>query len=223
MARAHRSDEGGLDEDMKNIEFETSKMSPLLYMEAETGTVARYLRRTLRTAIGYTEREAIKQIVSGRDVIAQAQSGTGKTATFSISALQVIEIRRLREIRCVCHRRYIERFNASSTARYKKTLARYAQLDYRQTVVAASGRVWTWIRGGSEWAIFRISEAASNYERLSPPQLPLANYHDVVVLAASMPKVSLGHYYDLPNNRELYIHRIGRFGRFGAVESLLAL
>lgn len=34
---------------------------------------------------------AIVQIVKGRDVIAQAQSGTGKTATFSISILQVID------------------------------------------------------------------------------------------------------------------------------------
>jgi ATP-dependent RNA helicase len=34
---------------------------------------------------------AIVQICKGRDTIAQAQSGTGKTATFSISILQVIE------------------------------------------------------------------------------------------------------------------------------------
>ncbi|EMR10208.1 ATP-dependent RNA helicase fal1 [Pneumocystis murina B123] len=34
---------------------------------------------------------AITQILKGRDVIAQAQSGTGKTATFSISILQVID------------------------------------------------------------------------------------------------------------------------------------
>ncbi|CUM67440.1 uncharacterized protein PRCAT00005136001 [Priceomyces carsonii] len=34
---------------------------------------------------------AIMQIISGRDTIAQAQSGTGKTATFSIGMLQVIE------------------------------------------------------------------------------------------------------------------------------------
>ncbi|KAJ3348061.1 RNA helicase [Entophlyctis luteolus] len=36
------------------------------------------------------QQRAIAPIVKGRDVIAQAQSGTGKTATFSISALQVI-------------------------------------------------------------------------------------------------------------------------------------
>lgn len=34
---------------------------------------------------------AIMQIVSGKDTIAQAQSGTGKTATFSIGMLQVID------------------------------------------------------------------------------------------------------------------------------------
>jgi ATP-dependent RNA helicase len=34
---------------------------------------------------------AITQIISGRDTIAQAQSGTGKTATFSISMLEVID------------------------------------------------------------------------------------------------------------------------------------
>ena len=36
------------------------------------------------------QQRAIKPIVKGRDVIAQAQSGTGKTATFSISLLQSI-------------------------------------------------------------------------------------------------------------------------------------
>ena len=34
---------------------------------------------------------AIVQICKGRDTISQAQSGTGKTATFSISILQVID------------------------------------------------------------------------------------------------------------------------------------
>src|ERR1700684_2931228 len=34
---------------------------------------------------------AIVQICKGRDTIAQAQSGTGKTATFSISIFQVID------------------------------------------------------------------------------------------------------------------------------------
>lgn len=37
------------------------------------------------------QQRAIIPIIRGRDVIAQAQSGTGKTATFSISMLQSID------------------------------------------------------------------------------------------------------------------------------------
>ena len=38
------------------------------------------------------QKKAIKPIVDGKDIIAQAQSGTGKTATFTIGALQRINI-----------------------------------------------------------------------------------------------------------------------------------
>ena len=38
------------------------------------------------------QQRAIKPIVQGRDVIAQSQSGTGKTAVFSISTLQTIDV-----------------------------------------------------------------------------------------------------------------------------------
>jgi len=49
-------------------------------------------------AYGFEKPSAIQQrailpIIKGRDVIAQAQSGTGKTATFSISALQQVDTR----------------------------------------------------------------------------------------------------------------------------------
>lgn len=52
-------------------------------------------------AYGFERPSAIQQrsimpIIKGRDVIAQAQSGTGKTATFSIAALQQVDTR-LRE------------------------------------------------------------------------------------------------------------------------------
>lgn len=43
---------------------------------------------------------AIAPVLAGRDVIAQAQSGTGKTATFSISILQSIDIT-LREVQAL--------------------------------------------------------------------------------------------------------------------------
>jgi translation initiation factor 4A len=38
------------------------------------------------------QQRAIKPIIEGRDIIAQAQSGTGKTATFTIGALQRVNI-----------------------------------------------------------------------------------------------------------------------------------
>ena len=49
-------------------------------------------------AYGFTKPSAIQQrairpIIRGRDVIAQSQSGTGKTAVFSIAALQLLEER----------------------------------------------------------------------------------------------------------------------------------
>ena len=37
------------------------------------------------------QQRAITPVITGRDVIAQAQSGTGKTATFSIGTLQSVD------------------------------------------------------------------------------------------------------------------------------------
>ena len=38
------------------------------------------------------QKKAIRPIIDGRDIIAQAQSGTGKTATFSIGALSILKL-----------------------------------------------------------------------------------------------------------------------------------
>jgi len=40
----------------------------------------------------HIQQKAILPIIRGRDTIAQAQSGTGKTATFAISSLQLIDV-----------------------------------------------------------------------------------------------------------------------------------
>jgi translation initiation factor 4A len=46
------------------------------------------------------QQKAIKPIIEGHDVIAQAQSGTGKTAAFAIGSLQLIDTK-LDEIQCL--------------------------------------------------------------------------------------------------------------------------
>jgi len=99
-------------------------------------------------AYGFEKPSAIQQraivpCIKGMDVIAQAQSGTGKTATFSIAILEKID----------------------------------TALRETQALILA-------------------------------PTRELAQQIQKVVM-------SLVINYDLPTNRENYIHRIGRGGRFG--------
>lgn len=82
------------DEDLSQVEFETSE---------DVEVVDQFDNMKLREdlvrgiyAYGFEkptaiQQRAIKPIIKGRDVIAQAQSGTGKTGTFSISALQLVD------------------------------------------------------------------------------------------------------------------------------------
>ncbi|CAD6184326.1 unnamed protein product [Caenorhabditis auriculariae] len=81
-------------EDLSTIEFETSE---------DVNVVPTFDQMALREELlrgiysyGFEKPSAIQQraivpILKGRDVIAQAQSGTGKTATFSISVLQALD------------------------------------------------------------------------------------------------------------------------------------
>ncbi|ELW68229.1 Eukaryotic initiation factor 4A-III [Tupaia chinensis] len=85
------------------------------------------------------QQRAIKQIIKGRDVIAQSQSGTGKTATFSISVLQCLDIQGLLALgdymNVQCHA-CIGGTNVGEDIR---------KLDYGQHVVAGTpGRVFAW-------------------------------------------------------------------------------
>jgi ATP-dependent RNA helicase len=86
-------------EDIQSIDFETSEDVKVL----QSFDSMKLKEELLRGIYGYgfekpsaIQQRSIVPIISGRDVIAQSQSGTGKTATFSISMLQSIDIQ-LRE------------------------------------------------------------------------------------------------------------------------------
>ncbi|EMD40918.1 hypothetical protein CERSUDRAFT_111502 [Gelatoporia subvermispora B] len=77
------------------IIFESSEAVPVVSTFDDLGLKEDLLRGIY--AYNFEKPSAIQQrailpIIQGRDVIAQAQSGTGKTATFSISILQSIDV-----------------------------------------------------------------------------------------------------------------------------------
>ncbi|KAF8366535.1 hypothetical protein PRIPAC_84364, partial [Pristionchus pacificus] len=81
-------------EDLSNIEFETSEDVEICQTFDGMGLNENLIRGVY--SYGFEKPSAIQQrairpILKGRDVIAQAQSGTGKTATFSISILQSLD------------------------------------------------------------------------------------------------------------------------------------
>ena len=83
-----------VEEDLINVEFETSEDVEVIPTFDSMGLREDLLRGIY--AYGFEKPSAIQQrairpLLKGRDVIAQAQSGTGKTATFSISILQSID------------------------------------------------------------------------------------------------------------------------------------
>ncbi|CAB4060507.1 EIF4A3 [Lepeophtheirus salmonis] len=92
-----------VEEDLANVEFETSEDVEVIPTFDSMGLREDLLRGIY--AYGFEKPSAIQQrsikpILKGRDVIAQAQSGTGKTATFSISILQSIDTT-MRETQCL--------------------------------------------------------------------------------------------------------------------------
>ena len=80
--------------DLSGKDVSTSEKVPVIATFESMGLKADLLRGIY--AYGFErpsaiQQRAIKPIVRGRDVVAQSQSGTGKTAVFSISILQIID------------------------------------------------------------------------------------------------------------------------------------
>jgi len=91
------------DEDLSQVEFETSEDVEVIHsfdnMKLREDLVRGIYAYGFEKPTAIQQR-AIKPIIKGRDVIAQAQSGTGKTGTFSISALQLVDTT-VRETQCL--------------------------------------------------------------------------------------------------------------------------
>jgi ATP-dependent RNA helicase len=86
---------GRIRDDDEKIEFDVSDNKVDIFPTFEKMGLKENLLRGIY-AYGFEKPSAIQQraivpIITGRDVIAQAQSGTGKTATFSIGILQSID------------------------------------------------------------------------------------------------------------------------------------
>ncbi|PIL37298.1 transporter [Ganoderma sinense ZZ0214-1] len=86
---------GGINPGDEKLIFESSEAVPVVSTFDDLGLKEDLLRGIY--AYNFEKPSAIQQrailpIIQGRDVIAQAQSGTGKTATFSISILQSIDV-----------------------------------------------------------------------------------------------------------------------------------
>ncbi|CAK59163.1 unnamed protein product (macronuclear) [Paramecium tetraurelia] len=79
----------------ENVEYETSEQITI-YPTFESMSLREELLRGIY-AFGFNKPSAVQQraivpVIQGRDVIVQSQSGTGKTAVFSLSALSMIDL-----------------------------------------------------------------------------------------------------------------------------------
>merc|ERR1712071_517850 len=122
------------------------------------------------------QQRAILPCITGHDVIAQAQSGTGKTATFSVSLLQQIDTS-VNE--CQALVLAPTRELAHQIQKVVLSLGDYMEVQCHACIGGTNVR------------------------------------DDLLARGIDVQQVSLVINYDLPNQRENYIHRIGRGGRFG--------
>ncbi|KAG5398233.1 hypothetical protein IGI04_020047 [Brassica rapa subsp. trilocularis] len=232
------------------------------------------------------QQRAVMPILQGRDVIAQAQSGTGKTSMIALSVCQIVDTSS-REVQALILSPTREL--ASQTEKTIQAIGLHANIqahaciggksvgeDIRKlengvhVVSGTPGRVCDMIKRRSlrtraikllildesdEMLSRGFKDQIYDVYRYLPPDLQVdwlsekmrTNNFTVSSMHGDMPQkerdeimnqfrsgdsrvlittdvwargidvqqVSLVINYDLPNNRELYIHRIGRSGRFG--------
>ncbi|KAK6057787.1 DEAD/DEAH box helicase [Cooperia oncophora] len=271
-------------EDLSGVEFESSEEVEVIPTFDGMGLREPLLRGIYSYGFekpSAIQQRAIKPIMKGRDVIAQAQSGTGKTATFSISVLQsidtdlrecqalilsptrelavsgtpgrVFDMIRRRNLRTRSIKllvldeademlnkgfkeqlydiyRYLppgaQSFLLSATLPHEilemtsKFMTDPIRILVKRDELTLEGIKPDVMRGGAiiQYAgiqllpLWRIRVHLKEF-RAGNSRVLIST--DVWARGLDVPQVSLVINYDLPNNRELYIHRIGRSGRFG--------
>ncbi|RHX98005.1 hypothetical protein DYB25_000740 [Aphanomyces astaci] len=265
VVRRERSDRDREGKDLlegKQIEFSTTDGLDVVPTFEAMGLKEDLLRGIY--AYGFEKPSAIQQrairpAIQGRDLIAQSQSGTGKTAVFSISILQTLD--------CASNETQAlalspTRELAEQTQKVLLALGDYMnvqchaciggksigedirRLDFGVQVVSGTpGRVFDMIRRrnlrtrnikmlvideademlskGFKEQIYDIYRYMPQNERDAIMQEFRSGGSRVLITTdiwgrgLDVQQVSLVICYDLPSNRELYIHRIGRSGRFG--------
>uniref|UniRef100_M8BRN7 RNA helicase n=1 Tax=Aegilops tauschii TaxID=37682 RepID=M8BRN7_AEGTA len=293
MAAAGSSRRGPMDDD--KLTFETSAGVDVVGSFDAMGIREDLLRGIY--GYGFEKPSAIQQravvpIIAGRDVIAQAQSGTGKTSMVSLSVCQVIDTN-IHEVQALILSPTREL--ATQTERVMQAVGNYMSVSVHACVGGKSigedirkleagvhvvsgtpGRVCDMIKRrtlrtraikllvldeADEMLTRGFKDQIYDVYRYLPPELQitskfmtdpvrilvkrdeltlegmkqffvavekeewkfdtLCDLYDTltitqaVIFCNTKRKVSLVINYDLPNNRELYIHRIGRSGRFG--------
>ncbi|KAJ7112249.1 P-loop containing nucleoside triphosphate hydrolase protein [Mycena epipterygia] len=228
------------------------------------------------------QQRAIVPIVNGHDVIAQAQSRTGKTATFSVSILErldpdikgtqalvlaptrelALQIHKvvvalgdymtIQSLACVCGTNFCEdmvklkegvqivvdtsgcAFNMIERGALKTDGIKIMCLDVPMRCCL---RVLLLIEGVTHGKDSLIYYRDTGYDSISsvnrpdlrglpaPPKILMKEFRtgsthvlvtiDLLACSIDVQQVSLVINYDLPKNRENYIHHIGRGGHFG--------
>lgn len=125
-----RNVEKGVSENAKNIDYNN--------LICETFDDLNLKESILRGIYGYgyekpssIQKKAIQPVLDGRDIIAQAQSGTGKTATFSIGVLQNIDETSLEtQAIILCHTREL----ALQVQNVIQNLGQYMNINFNISV-----------------------------------------------------------------------------------------
>ncbi|KAF6169976.1 hypothetical protein GIB67_034368 [Kingdonia uniflora] len=228
MVHQYRLNQGrGVVDD--NTEFETTPGEVTVAAFDEMGLADELLRGIY--AFGYVKPSAIQQravlpIIQGRDVIAQAQSGTGKSSMVALTACHMVNAcvggKNLGEdIRKLEYGVHVVSGTPGKDESDEMLSRGFKQQIYEIYRCLPPELQVDWLTGKMREYNFTVSEMHGDMPQKEREAI-ITEFRSgttrVLITTDLWSRgidVSLVINYDLPNNREQYIHRIGRSGRFG--------